>query len=90
MIISSLTGLIKEEDRGDEVPPCDEACDADLSFDWPFLSLDLEEPLALVMAARAGRLKLSMLARRTSTAWGLVLVRSFTTSSNRGGSSFVL
>lgn len=80
-----------EEDRGDDVPPCDEACDADLSFDCPFLSLDLEEPLALVMAARAGRLKLSMLARRTSTACGLELVRrSFTTSSNKGGSSLML
>lgn len=68
MTISSLTGLTKDDDRGDAAPPWDEACEADLSFDWPFLSLDLEEPLALVMAARAGRLKFSMLARRTSTA----------------------
>lgn len=57
MIISSLTGLRNEaECRGDDVPPLDEACETDLSFDRPFLSLDLEEPLALVMAARAGRL----------------------------------
>jgi hypothetical protein len=63
-----LTGLRNAvECRGDE-PPLDEACEADLSFDWPFLSLDLEEPLALVMAARAGRLMLSILGRRTSTA----------------------
>jgi len=66
MIISSLTGLRNaDEFRGD--PPRDEAWEADLSFDWPFLSLDLEEPLALVMAARAGRLMFSMLGRRTSS-----------------------
>lgn len=68
MIISSLTGLRNADEwRGDD-PPWDEACEADLSFERPFLSLDFEEPLALVMAARAGRLMTSMLGRRTSTA----------------------
>jgi hypothetical protein len=68
MIISSLTGLRNWDECRGEAPPRDEACEADLSFDWPFLSLDLELPLALVMAARAGRLMLSILGRRTSTA----------------------
>ena len=89
MIISSLTGLMNAAEwRGD--PPRDEACEADLSFDWPFLSLDLEEPLALVMAARAGRLMFSMLGRRTSSELGLELFRSLKTSSKQGGSSFSL
>lgn len=60
MIISSFTGLMKEDARGDAAPPREEACEAyeeDLSADWPFRSLDLEEPLVLVIAARAGRLK---------------------------------
>lgn len=89
MIISSLTGLIKDDARGDAAPPRDEACeacDADRSLDWPFRSLDFEEPLPLVMAARAGRLKCSMLARRTSgEARGLEPLRCFKTSSNEGG-----
>jgi len=61
----SLTGFANDADRG-ELVPLPSFFAPDLSLESFFLSLDFDDPLALVIAAFLGPFRWSMLGRRIS------------------------